>query len=67
MNVEKKITISLSESDVKEIVAEYLKKEGYNVAANDVKISVGTKWEGWGLDEHQVTYFKECSVVINHA
>ena len=64
MYVEKKITITLSESDVKNIVADYLVKEGYKVSSDDVKLSVGTKWEGYGLSEHQVTYFKECTAVV---
>lgn len=64
MNIQKKITVSLSESDVKEIVAEYLTKAGYKVIPSDVTISVGNKWVGYGKDEHQVPYFKECTAVV---
>ena len=64
MNIKKKITISLSEADVKEIVAEYLTKEGYKVIPSDVKLEVGTKWVGYGKDEHQEPYFKECTAVV---
>lgn len=61
MNIEKKITISLSEDDVKNIVADYLVKEGYKVTSEDVKLSVEIKWVGYGIGEHQVACFKECT------
>lgn len=66
MNIEKKITITLSESDVKKIVAEYLTREGYRVTSNDVSLEVGNKWVGYGMDEHQVPYFKECTAVVKN-
>ena len=64
MNIEKKITISLSEDDVKNIVADYLVKEGYKVTSKDVNLSVKTKLEGYGLAEHQVTYFDGCTATV---
>jgi hypothetical protein len=64
MNIIKKITISLSESDVREIVAEYLARQGYKVSKTDVQLIVGNEWHGYGMDEHQVAVFKECSVII---
>ena len=64
MNITKKITISLSEYDVKEIIAEYLTKEGYKVNPSGVNLVFGTKWVGYGMDEHQETYFKECTAVV---
>lgn len=64
MNIEKKITITLSEKDVKEIVSAYLKKEGYDVPVQNVALVIGTRWEGYGMDEHQVAYFKECTAVV---
>lgn len=54
MNIKKNITIHLSEGDVKEIIADYLKKEGYSVEAEDVRLTVG-----YSMNEH---YFKEASV-----
>lgn len=64
LNVIKSITITMGENDVKEIVAEYLRQNGYNVNANDVTLSVGMEWTGYGMDERQVARFKECSVVL---
>ena len=64
MDIEKKITITLTENDVKEIVAEYLTKKGYRVTPENVKLNVSNKWEGYGMSEHQVPYFKECTAVV---
>ncbi len=64
LHIEKRMTMHLSEEDVKKIVAEYLSRKGYKVLADDVKLSVGTRLEGYGPMEHNVTYFKECSVEI---
>lgn len=64
MNIENKITITLTENDLKEIVAEYLTEKGYKVTTDNVTLSVGNKWVGFGMDEHQVTFFKECVAVV---
>lgn len=66
MNIENKITITLTETDVKEIVAEYLTEKGYKVTPANVTLSVGNKWEGYGMDEYQVPYFKECVAVVKN-
>ena len=58
MEIKKNITIELSEKDVKEIIADYLQKEGYRVVSEDVKLSVGQKLEGYMMDEHYVSYFE---------
>ena len=65
MKIVKSITITLSENDVKTIVAEHLKNEGYSVDVDKVILSVGNKWVGYGMDEHQVPYFKECTVSLD--
>lgn len=64
MNVNKTITITLAENDVKVIVAQYLNHEGYKVKPEDVMLEVGTTWVGYGMAEHQETRFKGCSVVL---
>lgn len=66
MNIENKITITLTERDVKEIVADYLTGEGYKVSADNVTLSVGIDWVGYGMDEHQVARFKECVAVVKN-
>ena len=64
MNIEKKVNITLSEADVKEIVAEYLTDMGYQVTPDKVELVVSNKWVGYGRDEHQVPYFKECTAKV---
>lgn len=64
MDIEKKITITLSENDVKEIVAEYLTNKGYKVTPENVNLIVSNMWVGYGMSEHQQPYFKECTAVV---
>lgn len=64
MNITKKITISLSESDVKEIVADYIVQQGFKATPNDVELIVGTEWRGYGMGEYQTTCFNECRVTV---
>ena len=58
MEIKKSITINLSENDVKEIIADYLKREGCDVTVNDITLSIGSRCEGYGTAEHEVNYFK---------
>ena len=62
MEIKKNITIELSENDVKEIITDYLKREGYAVTVDDVNLSVASRLEGYGLCEHEVNYFKAAYV-----
>ena len=64
MQINKKLTISLSENDVKIIIANWAASEGYNVKPDDVTLSVGNKWVGYGRDEQQVPCFKECIINV---
>jgi len=58
MTIKKNITIELSESDVKEIIADYLNKEGYKVVVDDVSFDVGSRTKGYPFDEYEERYFK---------
>ena len=62
MNIRKNITINLSDDEVKQIIAKYLRKEEYNVTVKDVNFSVGTWLDGYGIIEHEVTYFDGCYI-----
>lgn len=66
MEIKKNIRIELSESDVKEIIADYLNRDGYTVTIDDIDISVGSRLKGFGMGEYgeyEETYFK--AVYIN--
>lgn len=58
MEIKKNITIELSESDVKEIIASYLKNEGYAVTSDNVNLSIGLRIKGFGMGEYEEAYFK---------
>lgn len=58
MVIKKNIRIELSEYDVKEIIVDYLNKEGYTVTTDDVSLSVGSRIDGYGMAEHEVNYFR---------
>lgn len=62
MNIVKCITIELTPDNLREIVAEYLKTEGYEVEKKNVKFNVGRHLEGYGMGEHEVTEFLGLSV-----
>lgn len=64
MKIEKNFTATLSENDVKEIIADHFKKEGYNVTSNDVSISVGKELRGYGMCEYETVCFRSASVKI---
>lgn len=64
MEIKKNLTINLTEEDVKNIIADHLKKEGYKVSVNDVKLLVNKKWTD-DYDErfqNEILYFDGCSV-----
>lgn len=64
MDVETKITITLSDTDLKEIVSEYLIRKGYQVPPENVSFVAVNEWVGYGLSEHQETRFKGCTAVV---
>jgi len=62
MEIKKNITIHLSESNVKEIIANYLKEKGYPVTITNVSIKIDSEWKGYGYDEHKEYFFKGIDV-----
>ena len=64
MQIKKKLTISLTESDVKEIIADYVIQQGFKATKDDVNLVVGNEWHGYGMGEYQSPVFKECTVNV---
>ena len=63
MEIKKSITINLTPADVKQIILDYLTKDGYVIKTeNDISFQVGTECQGYGMAEREVTIFKGCSV-----
>lgn len=64
MKFNKKLTITLTEQDVKEIVADYIISQGFKVTPEDVELIVGTECRGYDMGVYQTAVFKECSVTV---
>ena len=62
MNIVKCITTELTPDNLREIVAESLKTEGYEADKKNVRFNVERHLEGYGMGEHEVTEFLGCSV-----
>lgn len=62
MNINKKVTIYLSEENVKDIIAMYFKKEGYTLDINDVELVIDYRTVGYFKDERIEPYFKEAII-----
>ena len=64
MEIKKNLTINLSEKDVKNIVVDYLQKNGYQVSEHDVKFLVNKKWTEDYDERYQNEYlcFEGCVV-----
>lgn len=64
MEIKKNLTINLTEEDVKNIIADHFKKEGYKVSTEDVKLLVNKKYTE-DYDEryqNEILYFSGCNV-----
>lgn len=64
MDINKEITITLREDEVRKIVADYLTREGYPVEYTDVTIHVGRTTKGYGMAEYEVAVFEKCTAVL---
>ena len=65
MDIKKTVTINLSEEDVKEIISDYLNRNGYKVEKHNVRLAVGSRIEGFGMMEHSVSYFEGAYIDCN--
>lgn len=66
LNLKDKITasVTLSEDDVREIVAEYLTKHaGFKFEPEDIHLVTNYRWRKLGETEYPESYFKNCIAV----
>ena len=66
LNLKDKITasVTLSENDVMEIVAEYLTENSdFKFKPEDIHLVVDYQWRSLGENEYPKTYFKHCIAV----
>ena len=62
MKISKTVEITFNEKELKSLIAEKLRSEGYNASENDVNFHVGMRCEGYGPGEHNTPYFRDCTV-----
>lgn len=65
MNINKNITIDLSTDDIKQIIVDYLIKEGFNTTVDNVTFDVKTVCTGYGLMESYNYVLHGCNVKCN--
>ena len=64
MDILERMTITLREADVKEIIAEWLTEKGYPTEASNVTLNVGLEYRGYGPSEQEVCVFKDCTAKV---
>lgn len=62
MDIKKSITINLSADDVRQIISDYLTKDGYTINSKDIKFNIEEEYHGYGMAEHYEFVFAGCSV-----
>ena len=61
--IEKNITINLTPDELKELIAEKCREQGYTtVEAKDVTFDVGMELQGYGQGEHNEVVFRGCRI-----
>lgn len=66
MEITKSTKIELTESDIKEIICDYLHTKGYNVNDKDIKFNIGHKYNGdcYGMYSNYTEVFEGCDIII---
>ena len=63
MKIGNNITISLTPTEIKELIAEKCREQGYTtVEAKDVTFDVGMELQGYGQGEHNEVVFRGCRI-----
>ena len=63
MKIGNNITITLTPTEIKELIAEKCREQGYTtVEAKDVTFDVGMELQGYGQGEHNEVVFRGCRI-----
>ena len=54
--------VKLSKEDLKELIKEQIKNEGFVVDKENISFDITSVWRGYGQDEHEVTEFAGCTI-----
>lgn len=64
MTVTRNVVIELTGDDLKQIIADFLKKDGYYVPINKIEWDIGTKLEGEDPCDVVIPYVRGCTITI---
>lgn len=62
MKIIKNVTIKLNEEELKQIVGEHMKKEGFDIAPKSISFDLGIRCVGHFNDGYEEAYFRGCTV-----
>lgn len=65
MKIKKNVTMNFTPTALKQIILDYLKKDGYIVKTSDINFHVDTEYRGDDMTGREVIIFKGCSVNCN--
>lgn len=65
MEIIKTIVIKLSKDELKKIIKEHVKSEGFTIDEKNISFELTSVWRGYGQDEHKETEFAGCSIICN--
>lgn len=64
MNIQNEITVTITENQLKEIIAEYLTEHGsYEFEPQNVTFNVGIEWPADSFGENPVIRYVDCTAV----
>ena len=70
MQVEKKVIVTMTENDVKQVVANYLESQGHKTQPNQIKFKISEKImedDGLGGSYPHVFCFNGCEITYHEA
>jgi len=64
MGLDIKMTLTLSEETINDIIKEYIINQGYKMEGK-ISFKIGSRCEGYGMAEQEVVYFEGASVPVS--
>ena len=64
MKIDERVTVSLTEDEVKDLVVAHLASKGYKVSPEKVKFQLATRIVTTHALERKIPYIKECTINV---
>lgn len=65
MDIKHNMTLTFKSDEVKNIIIEYLEREGFITSNYNISFDIKRQIEGYGMMEHEVTEFQGITVKLN--